>query len=277
MPTRKSFTFESFTLDLDRLCLQGPSGRQDLRRKSFDVLCYLVEHAGRVVTREELTKAVWLDVVVGDESLTHCIGEIRRAIADQDQRIIKTVPRRGYLVDVPISASDAAATQSSESAKAAARGEVPSLALPDRPSIAVLAFTNMSGDPGQEYFSDGITEDIITDLSRFSELFVIARNRASSTRENRADIRQIGRELGVRYVLEGSVRRAGDRVRISAQLIDAVTGAHRWGERYDRELKDALRCPGRGYPHDRCAPGGPCQQGRGRAHAAEAAGDLAGV
>ena len=240
MPTRKSFTFASFTLDLERLRLQGPSGQLDLRRKSFDVLRYLLEHAGRVVTREELTKAVWADVVVGDESLTHCIGEIRRAIADQDQRIIKTVPRRGYLVDVPISASDAAATQSSESAKAAATGEVPSLALPDRPSIAVLAFTNMSGDPGQEYFSDGITEDIITDLSRFSELFVIARNSSFQYKGKSPDIRQVGRELGVRYVLEGSVRRAGDRVRISAQLIDAVTGAHRWGERYDRELKDVF-------------------------------------
>ena len=98
----------------------------------------------------------------------------------------------------------------------------------------------MSGDPGQDYFSDGITEDIITDLSRFSELFVIARNSSFQYKGKSPDIRQVGRELGVRYVLEGSIRRAGDRVRISAQLIDAVTGAHRWGERYDRELKDVF-------------------------------------
>jgi adenylate cyclase len=116
----------------------------------------------------------------------------------------------------------------------------PLLALPDKPSIAVLAFTNMNGDPGQDYFSDGITDDIITDLSRFSELFVIARNSSFQYKGKSPDIRQVGRELGVRYVLEGSIRRAGDRVRISAQLIDAATGAHRWAERYDRELKDVF-------------------------------------
>ena len=117
---------------------------------------------------------------------------------------------------------------------------MPALALPDRPSIAILAFTNMSDDPAQEYFSDGITEDIITGLSRFSELFVIARNSSFQYKGKSPDIRQVGRELGVRYVLEGSVRRAADRIRISAQLIDALTGAHRWGERYDRELKDVF-------------------------------------
>src|SRR5439155_17414975 len=107
-------------------------------------------------------------------------------------------------------------------------------------SIAVLAFANMSGDPSQDYFSDGITEDIITGLSRFSELFVIARNSSFQYKGKSPDIRQVGRELGVRYVLEGSIRRASDRVRVTAQLIDAVTGAHRWAERYDRELKDVF-------------------------------------
>src|SRR5262245_9517955 len=102
MPRGKPLKFGSFTLDLDRLCLLGPSGPADLRRKSFDVLRYLIEHAGRVVTRDELTKAVWRDVIVGDESLTHCISEVRRAIGDQEQRILKAVPRRGYLMDVPI-------------------------------------------------------------------------------------------------------------------------------------------------------------------------------
>ena len=130
---------------------------------------------------------------------------------------------------------------------------------------------------GQDYFSDGITEDIITELSRFSELFVIARNSSFQFKGKSPDVRQVGRELGVRYVLEGSIRRAGDRVRISAQLIDAVTGAHRWGERYDRELKDVFAVQDEVFPDDRCAPGGPCQQGGGRAHAAEAAGDLAGA
>ena len=113
-----------------------------------------------------------------------------------------------------------------------------SLELPDKPSIAVLSFENMSGDKEQEYFSDGITEDIITDLSKLSELFVIARN-ASFTYKGKAVLpQQVGQELGVRYVLEGSVRKAGNRVRITAQLVDAQSGHHLWAERYDRELED---------------------------------------
>src|SRR5262249_4469459 len=110
----------------------------------------------------------------------------------------------------------------------------------DRPSVAVLPFANLSGDPQQDYFSDGITEDITTELSRFSELLVIARNSSFQYKGKAVDIRQVGQELGARYVLEGSVRRSGDRVRIVAQLIDAVTGAHRWAERYDRELHDTF-------------------------------------
>jgi len=116
----------------------------------------------------------------------------------------------------------------------------PALALPDKPSIAVLAFQNMSGDPEQEYFADGISEDIITELSRFSDLFVIARNSSFRYKGKAVDLRQVGRELGVRYILEGSVRRGGDRVRINAQLIVAGTGIHRWAERYDQELKDVF-------------------------------------
>ena len=116
------------------------------------------------------------------------------------------------------------------------RGDHGALPLPDRPSIAVLAFTNMSGDPGQEDFSDGITEDIITELSRIRWLFVIARNSSFTYRGRAVDIKQVARELGVRYVLEGSVRRSDNRVRISAQLIDAQIGNHIWAERYDRDL-----------------------------------------
>ena len=239
MTTPKSLEFESFTLDLDRLCLLGPSGLADLRPKSFEVLRYLVEHAGRVVTKEEMLDALWPDVTVGEESLTQCISEIRRAINDTGQRIIKTIPRRGYLIDVPVLSGGATAAEVSRVTTFNAE-RASGLPLPDKPSIAVLAFTNMSGDPAQEYFSDGITEDIITGLSRFSELFVIARNSSFQYKGKSPDIRHVGRELGVRYVLEGSIRRAGDRVRISAQLIDAVTGAHRWAERYDRELKDVF-------------------------------------
>src|SRR5262245_61793288 len=116
----------------------------------------------------------------------------------------------------------------------------PLLALPDKPSIAVLPFDNLSSDPEQEYLVDGIVEDIITELSRFSELFVIARNSSFQYKGGAIDVREVGRELGVRYVVEGSMRRSSDRIRISAQLIDAATGAHRWAEHYDRTLEDVF-------------------------------------
>src|SRR6202035_5877760 len=114
------------------------------------------------------------------------------------------------------------------------------LALPDRPSIAVLPFTNMSEDPTRDYFADGMTEDIITELSRIRWMFVIARNSTFTYRGRAVDVKQVGRELGVRYALEGSVRQAGDRVRITAQLIDATTGAHLWADRFDGRLEDVF-------------------------------------
>jgi adenylate cyclase len=198
-----------------------------LRRKSFDVLRYLADNPGRVVTREEMLAAVWLDVTVGEEALTKCISEVRQALGDGGQSVIRTVPRRGYLVDRP-GASDCPSSYPI--------GETAS--SPEKPSVAVLAFSNLSGDLAQEYISDGITEDIITELSRFSELLVIARNSTFRYKGKPVDIRRVGRELGAQYVVEGSVQRAGDRIRVSAQLIDASTGAHRWADRYDRKLAD---------------------------------------
>lgn len=241
MTAHKSLLFEDFTLDLERLCLHGPTGQANLRRKSFEVLRYLVEHAGRVVTKEELIAAVWPDVTVGDESLTQCVSEVRRALGREGQRIIKTIARRGYLVDVPISMSGTAAVR--EKPRPAGHATAVTeptlvLTLPDRPSIAVLPFANMSADPEQEYFADGIVDDILMALSRVRWLFVIARQSSFSFKGRAADVKQVGRELGVRYVVEGSVRKAGNRVRIVAQLIDAETDAHIWSDRYERELRD---------------------------------------
>ena len=136
--------------------------------------------------------------------------------------------------------------------------ERPALPLPDKPSLAVLPFDNLSGDPEQGYFADGIVEDIITALSRVSGLFVIARNSSFAYRGQAVDVRQVGRELGVRYVLEGSVRKAGERVRITGQLIDAQSGAHLWAERFDGTLADVFDL------QDRVAEGG------GRRHRADA-------
>ncbi len=146
------------------------------------MLRYLVEHAERVVTKEELIKAVWPDVTVGDESLTQCISEVRRALGEQSHRIIKTVPRRGYLFNVPISRSGTIEGQNPNDAKSPVEALSLALPLPDRASIAILPFTNLSPDPDQDYFADGMVEDIITALSRFKALFVIAATRASPTK-----------------------------------------------------------------------------------------------
>jgi adenylate cyclase len=240
------FLFGDYTLDVARGLLQTRGREVELRPKSFEVLCYLVENAGRLVTKEELLNSVWPKVVVTEESLSRCVSDVRKAISDNHQKIIKTVPSRGYRFAAFVSrGADTAETSmagapeedTSAGSSAAARPEMPSA---DRPSVAVLPFANFSGDPRQEYFCDGITEDVITELSRFSELSVIARNSTFRYKGKTIDIRQTAQELGVQYVLEGSIRRDGNRVRINAQLIDAATGAHRWAERYDRELTDVF-------------------------------------
>jgi adenylate cyclase len=245
--------FEGYTLDIACGALRAADREVQLRPKAFEVLRYLLENAHRIVTKQELMKAVWPNVIVTDQALTHCVGEVRQAIGDAKQTIIRNIPRRGYRFTAPVVRVTPAAVPppalSGEGRDGAlrdsptltpgppppGRGEQGAASL-DRPSVAVLPFANLSGDPQQDYFSDGITEDITTELSRFSELMVIARNSSFQYKGKAVDIRQAAQELGARYVVEGSVRRSGDRVRIAAQLIDAVTGAHRWGERYDRQL-----------------------------------------
>jgi adenylate cyclase len=236
----KSLRFQSFTLDLQRLCLRGPAGEVDLRPKSFEVLRYLAEHAGRVVPKEEVIKAVWPDVTVTDESLTRCISEVRRAIGDEAQEIVKTISRRGYLFDSPDLAGGQTGNAPDTAPPTHRRGNrlAAQPASTDRPSIAVLPFANMSGDPEQEYFSDGITEDIITDLSKISGLFVVARNTTFTYKGKAVNIRQVSEDLNVKFILEGSVRKAGSRVRITAQLVDGSDGGHLWADRYDRDLSD---------------------------------------
>jgi len=249
------FRFEGYTLDVARHSLRAADREIALRRKSFELLRYLVENPDRLVTKDELLKAIWPNAVVTDESLTQCLREVRQAIGDSTQTVIATVPRCGYRFAAPVSrlaadarvpgtaggAGEASAVSSTVGVPPARSDAGPqSQSSLDRPSVAVLPFANLNGDPQQDYFSDGIAEDITTELSRFSELQVIARNSAFQYKGNAVDVRQVGRELGARYVLEGSVRRSADRVRIAAQLIDATTGTHRWAERYDRELHDAF-------------------------------------
>lgn len=278
----KAWRFGDHTLDLTRGCLQAGDRLIELRPKSFGVLAYLIEHAGRLVSKDELMEAVWPGVVVSDESLAKCVSEVRAALRDTDQRLVKTVPRRGYLLDVPVSPADGtpglpalapgpacappivdASGPSEGSGQARSRGHprrqlvsmaavllvvslgVVVLAFPwhrpsppplsDRPSIAVLPLSN-DGDPRQDYFSDGLTEDLITSLGRFRSLFVIGRDSTFAYKGTHASPEEIGRELGVRYLLAGSVRRDGGNVRVTARLIDASTGGQIWGESYDRAL-----------------------------------------
>jgi adenylate cyclase len=224
------YRFGRSTLDVQRGVLLVDGAERRLRPKSFALLRFLVQNGGRLVSRDEIMRAVWPDVVVTDDSIAQCVKEIRRAIDDPDSRLLRTLPRRGYLF---------VAGPTPPEARTARTADPP---LPDKPSIAVLPFQNMSGDPDQEYFADGTVEEITTALSRIRWLFVIARNSAFVYRGPAIDVKRVSRELGVRYVLEGSVRKGGangkQRVRITAQLIDAISGAHIWADRYDRELND---------------------------------------
>ena len=210
------------------------SGAREIRLtpKALALLTFLAERPGKVISKEELFAAVWPGVAVGDAALVTCIQELRKALRDNARhpRYIETLHRRGYRFIAEIT--------SAPPPEAAFAPAAPALSLPDRPSIAVLPFLNMSGDPEQDYFADGISEDLITGLARIRWLFVIARNSTFVYKNRSVDVKQVSRELGVRYVLEGSVRRAGHRLRISAQLIDATSGGHHWAERYDRELGD---------------------------------------
>jgi TolB-like protein/Tfp pilus assembly protein PilF len=190
-----------------------------------------------MVSRDDLLAAVWNGRIVSESTLASRLNAARTAIGDngEDQRLIRTVLRKGIRF-VGVVREE----QKPQVATTDVVAEQPrfALSLPDRPSVAVLPFSNLSGDSDQDYFADGISEDIITGLSKLRWFFVIARNSSFIYKGKAVDIRQVGRELGVRYVLEGSVRKGGSRVRVTAQLIDAATGKHLWADRYDRDLTD---------------------------------------
>ena len=235
------YLFEDCALDTDRRELRRGTALVAVEPQVFDLLVHLIRHRDRVVSKDDLLASVWHGRIVSESALFNRINAARSAIGDtgDQQRLIKTLPRKGirFVGEVREDATPAVAATDPEAATSA-HGEDPHLPLPDRPSIAVLPFDNMSGDPEQEYFADGISEDLITGLARIRWLFVIARNSTFVYKGRAVDVKQVSRELGVRYVLEGSVRRAGKRLRISAQLIDATTGGHHWAERYDRKLGD---------------------------------------
>jgi TolB-like protein len=236
------FLFDNHILDTELRELRRGVKPVAVEPQVFDLLVHLVENRDRVVSKDDLIATVWGGRIVSDSTLTSRINAARRAVGDSgvEQKLIRTIARKGLrfvgaVQAKPDDTAPSAATRPADEPREPAR---PALPLPDRPAIAVLPFTNMTGDPGQEYFSDGISEDIITALSKLRWFFVIARNSSFIYKGKAVHLKQIAAELGVGYVVEGSVRRDGGRVRITAQLNDVTTGSHIWAERYDRELAD---------------------------------------
>ena len=234
------FQFEDQLLDIGRRELTRAGDPVALEPQVFDLLVYVIRNRERVVSKDDLIEAVWGGRIVSDSTLTTRINAMRKALGDsgEEQRLIRTVARKGIrfvgtVTEGGTSAPDLAPADAS-------MPDRPSLPLPDKPSIAVLPFQNMSGDPDQEYFADGMVEEIITALSRFKEIFVIARNSSFTYKGRAVDVKQVAHELGVRYVLEGSVRKSGQKLRIAGQLVDAATGIHIWAHRFDGDLADVF-------------------------------------
>jgi TolB-like protein len=236
-------SFSDCEIDAERRELKRAGLIVHVEPQVFDLLVYLAQNRERVISKDDLIGSVWGGRIVSDSTLTSRINAARTAIGDSGagQKLIRTIARKGvrFVGDVRMQPSGA----EPGSALKSSRDESPKLsavALPERPTIAVLPFVNMSGDPEQEYFSDGISEDIITALSKLRWFFVIARNSSFIYKGKAVHIKRIAEELGVGYVVEGSVRKSGERVRITAQLNDVSTGSHIWAERYDRDLADVF-------------------------------------
>ena len=216
--------FGPFRFDVRQRALSRGGQPVKLGSRALDILSTLASANGELVSKDALLERVWPDQIVEENALHVHISALRKALNDEtsDDSYVMTVTGRGYrLVGL-----------------APVQGTTQPAAASDSRSIAVLPFQNLGSDPEQEYFADGIVEDIIAGLSRFKLLFVIARNSSFIYKDKAVDLKQVARELGVRYLLEGSVRKAADRIRINVQLIEAETGQHLWVERYDRKLDD---------------------------------------
>jgi TolB-like protein/tetratricopeptide (TPR) repeat protein len=227
-----TLAFGPFQLDSDAGILFCNAKPTPLGQRAVALLALLVKAAGAPVAKQDLIEAAWPAQAIEESNLTVQIAAVRRVFEELagGASWIETLPRRGYrYVGPPV--TDLSGSSIGQASPA-------SLTLPNKPSIAVLPFSNLSGDAEQDYFTDGMVDDIITGLSRINWLFVIARNSTFIYKGRAVDVKQVGRELGVRYVLEGSVRKLHDSVRITGQLIDAETGAHVWAERYDRKSAD---------------------------------------
>jgi TolB-like protein/tetratricopeptide (TPR) repeat protein len=241
------YLFEDLCLDTNRRELRRDGALVRIEPQVFDLLEYLVRNCGRLVTKDDLIASVWQGRIVSESALTTRLSAARTSIGDsgERQRLIKTVPRKGFrfvgeVREETVAVGDIVpvtpATHRSPMADTSGRREHPHLPLPDRPSIVVLPFVNLSGDPAQEYFVDGMVEDITIALGRLPWLFVIGSASAFTYKNRAVDVRQIGSELGVRYALKGSVRKESNRVRITCELSETSHGGHVWADRFEDEL-----------------------------------------
>ncbi len=247
-PSERGLHFDRFTIDLRRGSLRSGVEEIWLRPKSFAVLRYLAQNAGRLISKNEIFAAVWPDSTVTDDSLVQCIGEIRYVLRDGAQRFLRTVPRRGYLFDAPISRSNmqdsvGTAEQTASAGQGVADPESGSIIQIDeefahRLSIAVMPLINVSGDPAYDYLADALTENLITDLSRIRDSMIITPNSVFGYKGKLVSVEQVASELGVRYLFTGSLQGTATRVRVNGQLIDAQRGVNLWAERFEYDGPD---------------------------------------
>jgi adenylate cyclase len=231
--TSRYVEFGEFRLDPNTGELWRNDKEIKLPPRAAALLSALAERSMQVVSKQELIDRVWHGKAVGDDALTSCVQELRRALGDDSRRpqLLETRHRRGYRLVVPVrpvAMKDLAAERSTP------------LSLADKPSLAVLPFDNLSADRDQDYFADGVVEDMTTALTRIGTFFVIARNSSFAFKGRKVPVQEVGRQLGVRYIVEGSVRRAGHKLRLTAQLIEAENGHHLWAEHYDGEVADVF-------------------------------------
>jgi TolB-like protein len=248
------FRFAGFEIDVARQEMRRAGAVVHIEPQVFDLIIYLIQHRDRIVSKDELINTIWQGRFVSEAALSSRISAARRALGDSgnDQSLIRTLRKRGFrfvgdIVETSPAPTGMAGGQPATRHSTVNANDAPKivpnaepLPLPDTPSIAVLPFQNMGQDPDQEYFADGLTEDIITGLSRQRWFSVIASTSSFIYKGQAVDVRNVAVRLGVRYVLEGSVRTAANRVRVTGQLIDATKGNHLWAEKYDRDLADVF-------------------------------------
>jgi len=246
------YAFEDYTLDTDRRELRRRGAPVAIEPQAFDLLELLIRNRGRVVSKDELISEIWSGRIVSESTLSSRLATLRQTVGDDGatQRLISTIPRKGFRF--------VGSVREVREPSVVLREPNTQLGVDERGtrahlSIVVLPFVNLSNDPEQDHLADGIVDDLTTDLTRLERSFVIARNTAMTYKGRSVGIQEIGRELGVRYALEGSVRRLGNKVRINAQLVDTESGGHLWAEAFDGDVSGLIAlsdevtlCVGRG-------------------------------